>query len=107
MCSAAAYNDYFIEEWLSVDRRLKYAPCARRHRQRKSAASASILRSQRSLQPLVNVLTGSGSDLNQACEELGLPVYVHVTGIVQSIFSGHAPAAEPGVPEKMLWMPVT
>ena len=90
---ATAYNDYFIEEWLSVDRRLKYAPAV--PTQDPASSAAEIRRIGKHPQvvavfiPLVNVLMGHRYywPIYEACEELGLPVYNHVTGI-ESIFSG-------------------
>lgn len=90
---ATAYNDYFIEEWLSADRRLKYAPAVpaqdpassadeiRRIGKHPQIAAVSV--------PLVNMLMGHRYywPIYQACSDLALPVYVHVTGI-ESIFSG-------------------
>jgi predicted TIM-barrel fold metal-dependent hydrolase len=90
---AAAYNDYFIEEWLPVDQRLRYAPAV--PTQDPAAAAAEIRRVGRHAQvaaifvPQVNVLMGHRYywPIYAACEELGLPVYVHVTGI-ESISAG-------------------
>jgi uncharacterized protein len=90
---ATAYNDYFVEEWLSTDRRLKYAPAV--PTQDPASSAAEIRRVGKHPQvaaisiPLVNVLMGHRYywPIYEACEELSLPVYVHVTGI-ESIFSG-------------------
>ena len=90
---ASAYNRYFVEEWLSVDRRLKYAPAV--PTQDPVSSAAEIRRVGKHPQvaaifiPLVNVLMGHRYywPIYEACEELALPVYVHVTGI-ESIFSG-------------------
>ena len=90
---ASAYNDYFINEWLGVDRRLKYAPAV--PTQDPVAAAAEIRRLGKHPQvaaiyvPLVNVLMGHRYywPIYEACEDLGLPVYIHVTGI-ESIFGG-------------------
>jgi predicted TIM-barrel fold metal-dependent hydrolase len=97
---AAAYNDLFIEEWLSVDRRLKYAPAV--PTQDPAAAAAEVRRVGRHPQvsaifiPLVNVLMGHRYywPIYEACQELDLPVFIHVTGI-ESIFSG-TPTMGPG-----------
>jgi uncharacterized protein len=90
---ASAYNDYFIEEWLSVDRRLKYAPAV--PTQDPASSSAEVRRIGKHPQvvaifiPLVNVLMGHRYywPIYEACVELALPIYVHVTGI-ENIFSG-------------------
>ena len=90
---AAAYNDYFIEEWLSADKRLKYAPAV--PTQDPVASAAEIRRVGKHPQvaaifvPLVNMLMGHRYywPIYEACQELGLPVYIHVTGI-ESIFCG-------------------
>lgn len=90
---AAAYNDYFIEEWLYVDRRLKYAPAVPTQDPVSSAAEVRRIGEHSQVAavfiPLVNVLMGHRYywPIYEACEELGLPVYVHVTGI-ESIFAG-------------------
>ena len=90
---AAAYNDYFVEEWLSVDRRLKYAPAVPTQDPVSSAAEVRRVGKHPQVAaifiPLVNVLMGHRYywPIYEACEELELPVYVHVTGI-ESIFSG-------------------
>ena len=90
---AAAYNDYFIEEWLSADKRLKYAPAV--PTQDPVASAAEIRRVGKHAQvaaifvPLVNMLMGHRYywPIYEACQDLGLPVYIHVTGI-ESIFCG-------------------
>jgi uncharacterized protein len=90
---AVAYNDYFIEEWLSADKRLKYAPAV--PTQDPVASAAEIRRVGKHGQvaaifvPLVNMLMGHRYywPIYEACQELGLPVYIHVTGI-ESIFCG-------------------
>jgi uncharacterized protein len=90
---AAAYNDYFLEEWLSVDRRLRYAPAM--PTQDPASSAAEVRRVGKHPQvaaiflPLVNVLMGHRYywPIYEACEDLGLPVYAHVTGI-ESIFAG-------------------
>ena len=90
---AKAYNDYFMEEWLPVDPRLKYAPAV--PTQDPVAAAAEIRRLGKHAQvaaifvPLVNVQMGHRYywPIYEACADLDLPVYVHVTGI-ESISAG-------------------
>src|SRR5262245_33451057 len=90
---AAAYNDYFIEEWLSVDPRLKYAPAVPTQDPASSAAEVRRIGQHPQVAavfiPLVNVLMGHRYywPIYEACEQLRLPIYLHVTGI-ESIFSG-------------------
>jgi len=97
---ASAYNDLFIEEWLSADRRLKFAPAV--PTQDPMAAAAEIRRIGRHPQvaaifiPLVDMLMGHRYywPIYEACTDHGLPVFIHVTGI-ESIYSG-TPTMGPG-----------
>jgi predicted TIM-barrel fold metal-dependent hydrolase len=97
---AAAYNDLFIEEWLSVDKRLKYAAAV--PTQDPVAAAAEIRRVGKHPQvcaifiPLVDLMMGHRYywPIYEACQELDLPVFIHVTGI-ESIFTG-TPTMGPG-----------
>lgn len=97
---AAAYNDLFLEEWLPVDRRLRYAPAV--PTQDPGAAAAEIHRVGRHPQvaaifiPLVDVLMGHRYywPIYEACQAHDLPIFIHVTGI-ESIFSG-TPTMGPG-----------
>lgn len=97
---ATAYNDLLLEEWLSVDRRLRYAPAV--PTQDPAAAAAEVRRIGRHPQvaaifvPLVDVLMGHRYywPIYEACQDLDLPVFIHVTGI-ESIFSG-TPTMGPG-----------
>ena len=90
---ATAYNDYFLQEWLPLDSRLRYAPTV--PSQDPQAAAAEIRRVGRHGQvtaislPLVNVQMGNRYywPIYAAAEEMALPIYLHVTGI-ESLIAG-------------------
>ena len=90
---AAAYNDYFLKEWLGTDHRLRYAPAVPTQDPVSSAAEVRRVGEHPQVAaifiPLINVLMGHRYywPIYEACEDLRLPVYVHVTGI-ESIFAG-------------------
>lgn len=98
---ASAFNDYFIEEWLPVDRRLKLAAVV--PTQDPQAAVAEIARVAHHPQvvaislPVINVLMGNRYywPIYQAAQDHGLPIFVHVTG-TESIYHG-APVVGPGM----------
>ena len=90
---ARAYNEFFLEEWLPLDPRLRFAPTV--PSQDPQAAAAEVRRVGRhpavaaiSL-PLVNVQMGNRWywPIYAAAEEMDLPVYLHVTGI-ESLICG-------------------
>lgn len=90
---ARAYNDVFIEEWLPLDRRLRFAPTV--PVQDPEAAAAEVRRVGRHAQvaaislPLLNIQMGNRWywPIYAAAEEMDLPVYLHVTGI-ESLICG-------------------
>jgi len=100
---ASAFNDFFLKEWLPVDRRLRYAltvasldPQAgaaeiRRIGQHPQVAAVGL--------PLINVLMGSRYwwPIYEAACDFGLPIYVHPSG-ADSIYQG-APMACGGIPD--------
>jgi predicted TIM-barrel fold metal-dependent hydrolase len=108
---AAASNDFFIENWLPVDRRLKFAMAI--PSQNPTAAAAEIRRVGRHPQvaavalPLVNILMGHPYywPIYEAAQELNLPVVVHATG-TDSIFQG-TPITTGGLPDTYLERYVT
>ncbi len=99
---ASAFNDYFIAKWLSHDRRLRLAITI--PSQDVQAAAAEVRRAGRHPQvaavsvPLVNAAMGSRYwwPLYEAAQEMGLPVYVHPTGVENMYLGG--PAVVAGVP---------
>lgn len=90
---ARAYNEFFAQEWLSLDRRLRYAATV--PVQVPDAAVAEIRRVAGHPQvaaislPLLNIQMGHRWywPIYAACEEAGLPVFLHVTGI-ESLIAG-------------------
>ena len=90
---ARAYNDYFLQEWLPLDGRLRFAATV--PSQDPAAAAAEVRRVAGHAQvaaismPLVNVQMGSRWywPIYAAAEEAGLPIYQHVTGI-ESVIHG-------------------
>jgi predicted TIM-barrel fold metal-dependent hydrolase len=90
---ARAYNDHFIEGWLPLDQRLRFAPTV--PTQDPEAAAAEIRRVARHAQvaaislPLVNIQMGNRWywPIYAAAEECELPIYLHVTGI-ESLIAG-------------------
>ncbi len=90
---ARAYNEYFIQEWLPLDRRFRFAPTV--PVQDPEAAAAEIRRVGRhagvaaiSL-PLINMQAGNRWywPIYEAAQEMDLPIYLHVTGL-ESLIAG-------------------
>lgn len=98
---ASAFNDFFIEEWLPIDPRLKFAPTV--PTQDPIAAVAEIRRIGAHPQivavslPLINVLMGNRYywPIYAAAEEMDLPIFIHVTG-TESVYHG-APVIGAGI----------
>ncbi len=98
---ASAVNDHFVEEWLPIDSRLKYALLV--PTQDPVAAAEEVRRHGKHPQvvavymPLINVLMGNRYywPIYAAAQEMGLPIFLHVTG-TEGIYNG-APAIGPGV----------
>jgi predicted TIM-barrel fold metal-dependent hydrolase len=90
---ARAYNDFFLEEWLPLDKRLRFAPTV--PVQDPEAAMQEIRRVGRHPQvaaislPLLNIQMGNRWywPIYAAAQEMDLPIYLHVTGI-ESLISG-------------------
>jgi predicted TIM-barrel fold metal-dependent hydrolase len=90
---ARAYNDYFMQEWLPLDPRFRYAPTV--PVQDPQAAAEEVRRVARDPQvsaialPLLNIQMGNRWywPIYAAAEECGLPIFLHVTGI-ESLIAG-------------------
>jgi len=90
---ASAYNDYFINEWLPLDQRFLFAMTV--PVQDPQAAVAEIKRVGGHKQiaaislPLVNIQMGNRWywPIYAAAQEMGLPIFLHVTGI-ESLLAG-------------------
>ena len=90
---ARAYNDFFLQEWLPLDKRMRYAPTV--PVQDTDAAAAEIKRVAAHPQvaaislPLLNIQMGNRWywPIYAAAEESGLPIFLHVTGI-ESLIAG-------------------
>ncbi len=90
---ARGYNDYFLQEWLPLDARLRFAPTV--PVQDPEAAAEEVRRVGRHKQvsaislPLINIQMGNRWywPIYAAAEEMDLPIYLHVTGI-ESLIAG-------------------
>ncbi|WP_426958662.1 amidohydrolase family protein [Muricoccus radiodurans] len=88
-----AYNDFFLQEWLPLDSRLRYAPTV--PVQDPQAAAEEIRRVGKHPQvsaislPLLNIQMGNRWywPIYEAAQEMDLPIYEHVTGI-ESLIAG-------------------
>ncbi len=108
---ASAFNDYYIDQWLSVDKRLTYAPVV--PSQDPAAAAAEIRRvgghgqvSAVAVPPLA-ILMGNRYwwPIFEAAAEMDLPVLLHVTGS-EAIYNG-APMPAGGMPDTYIERYVT
>lgn len=83
---ARAFNDYFLNEWLTVDSRYKLAMVVAVHDPKKAAEEVRRIGSNKGVvavyMPLFNILMGNSYyyPIYEACEELGLPIFIHPTG---------------------------
>jgi uncharacterized protein len=108
---ASAFNDFFADKWLPVDKRLRFALTV--PTQDPQAAAAEIRRMGRHPQvaavalPLVNTLMGNRYywPIYEAAQELELPIIVHASG-TDSIFQG-TPISAGGLPDSYLERYVT
>ena len=99
----AGFNDFFLDQWMPVDSRLKFAMSI--PVQDPEAAAAEIRRIGRHPQisalslPPINVLMGNRYfwPVYEAAQELALPILTHVTG-TDSIYVG-VPMSAGGIPE--------
>jgi predicted TIM-barrel fold metal-dependent hydrolase len=108
---ASAFNDFFINEWLPVDKRLRYAltvgpldPAAaaaeiRRIGKHPQIAAVSV--------PLINILMGNRYwwPVYEAAQEFDLPILVHPSG-ADSIYQG-TPISSGGIPDSYIERYVT
>ena len=103
---ASALNDFFIENWLAIDRRFLWAMMV--SPQSPLDAAAEIRRVGRHPQicavnlPLPNILMGNRHywPIYAAAQEAGLPIYIHPTGL-EGVFQG-APVFAGGQPESFV-----
>jgi predicted TIM-barrel fold metal-dependent hydrolase len=83
---ARAFNDYFMNEWLTVDSRYRLAMCVAAHDPLASAEEIRRIGNEEGVVavfiPLLNILMGNRHyyPIYQAAEEHGLPVLIHPTG---------------------------
>lgn len=86
MVLATAFNDYFIDKWLPVDKRYKLAMCVAVH---DPVAAAAEIRRIGGLpdvvavyMPLMNILMGNPHyyPIYEAAQEFNLPIFIHPTG---------------------------
>ncbi len=108
---ASAANDYYIDQWLSVDPRLTYAPVV--PSQDPAAAAAEIRRVGGHPQvsavavPPLSILMGNRYwwPIFAAASDMGLPILLHVTGS-EAIYNG-APMPAGGLPDTYIERYVT
>lgn len=108
---ASAANDYFIDEWLPVDKRLRYAIVV--PSQDPNAAAREIRRVGKHAQvcavavPPIAMALGNRYwwPVYEAAQEFDLPVFLHVTG-AEGIYAG-APMPAGGLPDTYIERYVT
>jgi predicted TIM-barrel fold metal-dependent hydrolase len=83
---ARAFNDYFIDKWLSLDKRYRLAMSVTASDPREAAAEIRRIGNREDVVavylPLVNILMGNPHyyPIYEAAEECGLPIFLHPTG---------------------------
>jgi uncharacterized protein len=83
---ARAFNDYFLNEWLTVDSRYRLAMCVAAHDPQEAAKEIRRIGSGEGVVavfvPLLNILMGNRYyyPIYEAAEELALPILIHPTG---------------------------
>lgn len=83
---ARAFNDYFLNEWLTVDPRYKLAMCVAAHDPQEAAKEIRRIGDEKGVVavflPLLNILMGNRHyyPIYEAAEERGLPILLHPTG---------------------------
>lgn len=100
---ARAFNDYFINEWLTVDDRYRLAASVAPHDPQEAAKEIRRVGGEEGVVavflPLHNILMGDRHyyPIYEAAEELGLPVLIHPTGTeggfqTSAAFAGGVPS---------------
>jgi predicted TIM-barrel fold metal-dependent hydrolase len=108
---ASAFNDYFVDTWLSVDPRLHWAMAVPSLDPRAAAAEVRRVGAHRQIAAVsvapINILMGNRYwwPLYEAAEELGLPIVMHPSG-ADSIYQG-TPIAAGGIPDSYIERYVT
>lgn len=83
---ARAFNDYFIDNWLSVDSRYRLAMCVAAHDPAEAAKEIRRIGARHDVVavylPLINILMGNSYyyPIYEAAQEFGLPILLHPTG---------------------------
>lgn len=83
---ARAFNDFMINEWLTVDPRYKLAACIAVHNPIEAAKEIRRVAQNKSVvaifMPLFNILMGNQHyhPIYDAAQECGLPIFLHPTG---------------------------
>lgn len=83
---ARAFNDYFRDQWLTVDSRYRLAMCVAAHDPRAAAEEIRRIGDDDGVvavfMPLLNILMGDCHyyPIYEAAEERGLPILIHPTG---------------------------
>ncbi|GAB3675626.1 amidohydrolase family protein [Salinisphaera aquimarina] len=83
---ARAFNDYFRDQWLTVDPRYRLAMCVAPHDPQAAAEEIRRIGGEEGIVavflPLLNILMGNRHyyPIYEAAEELGLPILIHPTG---------------------------
>lgn len=86
MALTSAFNDFFIEEWISRNDKLRYAMVAPPHNPQRAAEEIRRVGEKKGvvavLLPLLNILMGNSyyDPIYEAAVELGLPVITHPNG---------------------------
>lgn len=99
----SAFNDYFLDHWLSVDRRFRYSLTIPVRDPPSAAAEIRRLGKHPQIAaiylPPVNILLGHRQwwPVYEAAQDHDLPILVHVTG-TDSIYNG-APVCAGGMPD--------
>ncbi|HLR13334.1 MAG TPA: amidohydrolase family protein [Burkholderiaceae bacterium] len=100
---ARAFNDYFIDKWLSVDNRYRLAMCVAVQDPMAAAKEIHRIGSREDVvavyMPLVNILLGNCHyyPIYEAAQEYGLPILLHPTGTegafqTSAAFAGGVPS---------------
>ena len=83
---ARTFNDYFMNEWLTVDPRYRLAMCVAAHDPDAAAKEIRRIADEEGIVavflPLLNILMGNRHyyPIYEAAEEYGLPILIHPTG---------------------------